>query len=188
MGVSIYVGFYAQCVQYDPDIALTIDQQLNSINKVLSERGLEEHVEPRTLGKMNNRADSSDFSYAKLFQLRQFYLDLIEGSPSESHLVCHSDFDGFYLPINFDTVIKDKDGKIAGTWLGSSYGLIKELVHVAPVLGISLTDGLLSDETADEVNDKAWSSSRYSDELMAWIALYEAARLSIEHNSAIVFR
>ncbi len=186
MGVSIYVGFYASCLKYDPDIAVTLEQQFKAMNTVLVEQGVSTHTEPTAIVDMKNRAASNDFSYGKIFQLRQLYTDTMDGHSSESHLVCHSDFDGFYLPVEFHNVSNDK--RIQGTFLGSSYELMKELVSLAPELGISLRDGILCDEEAAEVNARAWSSDRHSDELMAWIALFEAARLSIEHKSAIVFR
>jgi hypothetical protein len=41
----------------------------------------------------------------------------------ESHLLCHSDCAGYYLPIDFDDIIVDNKGKnrIAGDILCSSY-------------------------------------------------------------------
>lgn len=186
MGVSIYVGSYASCLKYDPDIALTMERQFREINIALAERGIEQHNEPNLIFNMNNRAAANNFSYGNIYQLRQFYMDSIEGSPSESHLVCHSDFDGYYVPVAFNKVIQDK--RVHGTWLCSSYELMKELIIVAPELGISLSDGILCDEQAEVVNNRAWSRDILRDELIAWIALYEAARLSIEYKSAIVFR
>ncbi len=59
MGVSIYVGSYASCLKYDPDIALTMQRQFGEINIVLAERGIEQHNEPNVIFNINNRAACS---------------------------------------------------------------------------------------------------------------------------------
>ena len=102
-----------------------------------------------------------------------------------SHLLCHSDAEGFYAPIDFQDVIADD--RLVGGLLGSSFRLRDELIEIAPALGISLQNGQLSDEEADAVNAGTEDGMPLSIEKMAWIALYEAARLSIQHKTAICF-
>jgi len=50
-----------------------------------------------------------------------------------------------------------------------------------------LVDGNLSDEEAGRINQEVAKQGALSIEKMAWISLFEAARLSIEHKTAIVF-
>ncbi len=191
MGLMIGVGSYASALKDDPGEAERIEHQLASINSVLRDMGLLEHVEPVELERLNNRSAFDSLRYSAIYQLRELYVDFTlengsnscsEGALSESHLVCHSDYNGFYLPIKFNRVIADEN-RIPGTWLGSSYELMSELIYVAPALGIKLEDGVMTDDIADELN----YDREYSDELIAWIALFEAARLSVEHNTAIIF-
>ena len=106
----------------------------------------------------------------------------------DSHLICHSDCEGFYFPIVFDEVIfADDEHALLGGMLGSSYKLREELVTVAPALGIFLLGEVLSDEEAERINARIDAEDGLERELMAWLAAYEACRLSIEHKTAIVF-
>jgi hypothetical protein len=107
----------------------------------------------------------------------------------ESHLLCHSDAEGFYLPMDFSDVLfsGDEEPELPGGMLGSSYRLFEELVLVAPALGIDLRDGTLSDEEARRVDGLACSDHALNRECASWLSLYEAARLSIQHQTAIVF-
>ena len=109
---------------------------------------------------------------------------------SQSHLVCHSDAEGFYVPVDFDEVLysePDGDEQLAGGMLGSSYRLLDELVLVAPALGISLVDGQLSDAEAERIGKLIDADQGLYREYVSWLRLYESARLSIAHKTAIVF-
>jgi hypothetical protein len=50
-----------------------------------------------------------------------------------------------------------------------------------------LTDGYLSDETAELLVQEEEDSSPFWIERLVWFALYENARLSFEHKAAIHF-
>jgi hypothetical protein len=52
-----------------------------------------------------------------------------------SHLMCHSDAEGYYVPIDFELVIFDKD---VGGWLGSSIWLKQELEELAEKMRFEL--------------------------------------------------
>ena len=71
--------------------------------------------------------------------------------------------------------------------LGSSQRLLEELVFVAPALGIRLDDGRLSDEEAERIDALIDEDDGLYREYVSWLLLYESARLSIEHRTAIVF-
>ncbi|MCY1234251.1 hypothetical protein D9M72_536200 [compost metagenome] len=58
---------------------------------------------------------------------------------------------------------------------------------VAPALGITLSDGELSDEEAARLGDSMGEDEGLYREIESWLLLYESARLSIAHKTAIVF-
>lgn len=109
-------------------------------------------------------------------------------SDMESHLICHSDAEGLYVPVDFDEVLyAEPDQKLPGGILGSSYRLLDELVLVAPALGIELADGELSDQEAERIGRLIDADQGLHREYVSWLRLYESARLSIAHKTAIVF-
>lgn len=104
-----------------------------------------------------------------------------------SHLLCHSDCEGFYVPIDFSEPIFADEKDIPGGMLGSSHGLMRELIAVAPYLNISLSGDELMDSEAERINESVESEGPFWIEKAVWISLYEAARLSIEYRTAICF-
>jgi hypothetical protein len=125
---------------------------------------------------------------------------LLDGSAS--HLLCHSDAEGFYVPVDFKDVLFDGDSceedddeddveegeaGLPGGMLGSSCRLLEELVFVAPALGIHLDNGKLSDEEAERIDALIEEDGGLYREYVSWLLLYESARLSIAHKTAIVF-
>jgi hypothetical protein len=64
---------------------------------------------------------------------------------------------------------------------------MRELIAVAPSLGISLSAGRLSDEEAARIDKIVEAEGPFWIEHLVWISLFEAARLSIEHKTAICF-
>ncbi len=104
-----------------------------------------------------------------------------------SHLLCHSDAEGFYLPIDFQQILFDESGQIAGQMVGSSYRLRDELVLVAPRIGVRLSGDMLPDAEADKINADFDEETGIWLERIVWLSLFEASRLSIKHNTAIHF-
>ena len=212
MGLAISVGALAELQQEDPEGAQDLIASLETANALLKQAGLPQHAEPATVPELQSRALIDSFPYSFLHYLRRAYahaaLDaqwratpLPDGEePGEdpvldeaqdtfdSHLICHSDCEGFYFPLVFDEVVFADDGyELLGGMLGSSYKLREELVTVAPALGIFLLGDELSDEEAERVNARVEAEDGLDRELVAWLAIYEACRLSIEHKTAIVF-
>ncbi len=74
-----------------------------------------------------------------------------------------------------------------GGILGSTQGAMRELVQVAPLLGIRLRNGKLSDRDAETINNDK-KDTPFTIERYVWLNFYEKARLSIEYNTAIVFQ
>ena len=212
MGLAISVGALAELQQEDPEGAQDLLASLETANVLLKQAGLPQHAEPVALPQLQSRAQIDSFPYSFIHYLRRAYahaaLDaqwratpLPDGEePAEdpvldeaqdtfdSHLICHSDCEGFYFPLVFDEVIfADDEHELLGGMLGSSYKLREELVTVAPALGIFLLGDMLGDEEAERINARIEAEDGLDRELVAWLAAYEACRLSIEHKTAIVF-
>jgi hypothetical protein len=213
MGLAVCVGVLADLLENDPESSEGLANEIATANSLLAAAGLPRHDEPTVLTDLKSRAGIDSFPYSFIHYLRFAYAHvsqdpswratpLVEGSDPasdpvvedvssmfESHLLCHSDCEGFYFPVNFDEVIFSDDAHdIPGGMLGSSFQLRSELIQVAPALGISLTaSGELEDAEADRINNLGESDEGLYRELTSWIALFEACRISIEHRSAIVF-
>lgn len=204
MGLSIFLA------ASDPDLAEQL--ALPAIDALLAEAGLTPHREPKSLpAEARSRAGLCRFPYNDLHRLRRVYAHVAEDpdwqptpapSPYQpgddpvleseidmlcSHLVCHSDAEGLYLPIDFDDPLFAKQsGLLPGDILGSSFALRRELQAIAPALGIRLgPDGALDDAEIRRLESD--DSSPFQIEIAVWLALYEASRLSLEYGSAIVF-
>jgi hypothetical protein len=94
---------------------------------------------------------------------------------------------GYDVPQDFTDVIVDDSGTIPGRMIGSSHRLLRELAMVAPALEIVFENGELSDAEAKRINEVGASNKGCWIEYIVWIVLFEAARMSIEHNTLIVF-
>ncbi|MFV0675330.1 hypothetical protein [Variovorax sp. tm] len=227
MGLAVCVGMLAELLEVDPESAEGFEEELAEVNRVLAAAGLPPHTEPRGPLELDSRASIDGFPYSFIHYLRRAYAHrvlspdwmatplavdvdptadpkiqaLLDGC--ESHLLCHSDAEGFYVPVDFDEVLFDGDGGdeeeaegdadieepagLPGGMLGSSQRLLEELVFVAPALGIRLDDGRLSDEEAERIDALIDEDDGLYREYVSWLLLYESARLSIEHRTAIVF-
>ncbi|VEP13175.1 conserved hypothetical protein [Hyella patelloides LEGE 07179] len=229
MGLAVAVGRLADLNVHDPEGAEWLRESLSKVNEVLAEKGLPQHKEPEQLPSMQSRTAIATYSYSFLHHLRRFYAratnapDWIptptpEGEdPAQdpvldeemymmsSHLLCHSDCEGFYLPIKFDEVIVDREGwrgdlaisnrgvdeknqgRVFGGLLGSSYRLMDKLLSITPKLGIELDRGRLTDAQAQRIDEDSQSNKGLWIEKTVWLSLFEAARLSIEFKTAICF-
>jgi hypothetical protein len=212
MGLAIEVGYLADMLADDPEGVAWFEQALATANRVLQAERLPTHVEPRAPVPEASRAALTAFPYSTLHHLRRAYAHRVRDprwiatpvpagtDPAAdpeveaqtmdfaSHLLCHSDSEGFYLPLELqDLVFSNEDDDLVGGMLGSSQRLRDELRLVAPALGIALVDGELADAEAARVNAIAEAGGPMWHEHAAWIALFEAARLSIAYKTAIVF-
>ena len=223
MGLAVCVGMLAELLEDEPEGAEAFEEELAEANRVLAAAGLPQHTEPREPLELDSRASIDGFPYSFIHYLRRAYAHrvlspdwmatpladdvdptadpkiqaLLDGP--ESHLLCHSDAEGFYVPVDFKDVLfdenddeEDEDDEeeetgLPGGMLGSSYRLLEELVFVAPALGIRLTNGKLSDEEAERIDALIDEDGGLYREYVSWLLLYESARLSIAHKTAIVF-
>lgn len=212
MGLAIGVGDLADAIKNDPEAADCFKEEFATLNEVLKAENLPVHDEPTELPQISSRSDYDGFPYSFMHYLRRFYARSInnadwipipvkegeepaedevldeQASMCESHLLCHSDCEGYYLPLDFDDVLISDDHEIPGGLLCSSYQLMKELIAIAPKLGIKIVDGKLSDVEASTINQEvSEQKGGFWIEKLVWLSLFEAARLSIEYKSAIHF-
>lgn len=196
----------------DPEMVERMRRDFDEINRRLDDRGLPGHREPTSFDEpLETRASVTSFPYSWLHYLRRFAAHVMRDpkwvpypvEPGEdpardpvlrqmyrrmsSHLLCHSDSEGYYLPVDFEELITDPDHQISGGIVGSSYRLRDELLGLTEQLEIDVEDGRLADEVADEVSKQRPTSVPFAVERLVWLALFEAARLSIDHQTAIVF-
>lgn len=211
MGLSIEVGLLAALKGEGPDGAAWLRGQLDAVNALLAEHGLPRHDEPTVLPELVDRAPLDGFPYSFVHYLRRVAAHALERPDSkavpfpesadptedaalqrqmfqtESHLIAHSDCEGFYVPIDFPEVLVDEQERVAGAIVGSSMALLRELIALAPTLGIHLTNGVLADAEVDGITALLDSEGPLWREKVAWLCFYEVARLSVEHGTAICF-
>lgn len=132
MGLAVCVGMLAELLEEDPEGAEAFEEDLTEANRVLAAAGLPQHTEPRGPLELDSRASIDGFPYSFIHYLRRAYAHrvlspdwvatplpddvdptedpkiqvLLDGS--ESHLLCHSDAEGFYVPVDFKDVLFDE--------------------------------------------------------------------------------
>ncbi|GAB2814105.1 hypothetical protein GCM10027176_18340 [Actinoallomurus bryophytorum] len=121
--------------------------------------------------------------------LKKAYADL-PGDPAGpfTHLIHHSDCEGYYVPVDFAQVIVDE--RLTGSYLGSSVRLLTETRRVAAALGLPEDLDPESDEVA-EAADAGTSAGdgwqRYGIESFVCLRLIHAAKHSVQTGAAIAF-
>jgi hypothetical protein len=217
VGLSIDYGYLASRCE-DPDGVDRFRRDLGEVNAVLRANGLPEHVEPAWLPPHEYRCALGSIAWSWLHCLRRLHALVLqkgaepdwrpdpvgEGYPDphnldpfidaelsrymRSHLIVHSDCDGWYVPVDVPHVLyADRNVSLPGGILGSSHRLLAELRAIAPWLGVALGPvGELDDAGAARLNETSETDLWYR-ERMAWIHAYEATRLSVELRTAIVF-
>jgi hypothetical protein len=207
MGLAVGIGVLADLVIHDSEGADWQRESIAAMNAVLKRNGLPEHHEPERFGRslFGLQRACTSFPYSFLHYLRRAFAHMREGLPIpddnklrpehdsvvddagsmlDSHLLCHSDCEGFYVPIEFGDPIFDDD--VLGAMLGSSQALLRELIEVAPHIGVTLendrpTPACEADLRVIEDSGPFWR------ERLVWYTLFEAATLSVEHRTLIVF-
>lgn len=110
--------------------------------------------------------------------------------PRFDHLLLHSDAEGFYVPIDFPTVIFADESLLPGGMLGSSHRLQAECETLATSLGLpSDVDPEGEDlwDAADNQGQGDTTWKRYGVESFTCSRLLHAARKSIRTGAAVVF-
>lgn len=212
MSLAISVGVLACGPAADPEAVAYDRQAFAHINRVLAENELPQHDEPEDLPSFPYRGQLISFPYhwlpylyrAVAFARRapnQFTPVAAGVNPAkdkridtelytfaESHLICHSDSEGYFVPIDFDSPICDNEpGGLPGRVLGSSQQALKELIKTAPLLGIKLENMALSDNDAHTIAKEPDDSHPLWIERKVWLSMFEAFRYSVEYRCAVVY-
>ncbi len=209
--IAFSVGAFAYCQIHDPEGAAHLRKALASANRTLKANGFPRHVEPKELPPIPERFDVGSLPHGWFDRLRRAvayarncpkkFKPLRKGKDAaqddwvvqelcslESHLICHSDCDGLYVPVDFDDPLySENKNDIAYLGLGSSLVGLRELVMVAPLLDIGLEEGHLDDKLGRRICREKEGGHPFEIERKTWLAFFEVFTQSIEYKSAVVF-
>ncbi|MGW6913922.1 hypothetical protein ACWGB8_08895 [Kitasatospora sp. NPDC054939] len=205
MGLSISVGFLHDQVRNDPEGYEYHRNAFARLGRELDAQGIT-WQEPEVTDQPPLPAFSGGFPYGYLTQLRRILVLTTLGEPvtpaaavssSEyerdcerirdetsmlsSHLLCHADNAGYYVPVDFtDPLFLPMEANVAGAGMvGSSQRLLAELAVIAPSIGL---DPEAADAHSLDAPDVPFESERY-----AWRQLHRACVASLAEGHAIVF-
>jgi hypothetical protein len=210
MGLAITVGMLESVAGDDEGVAY-FRRAFERLRVALDAAGASGYREPERVS-VTMRPHVSSFPYSYIHYLRRIYARMVaelpitpvsdedgldddrtivedEAAMLDSHLLCHSDCEGYYVPLPLadPLFLDDEAGVSGGGMVGSSQGLLDELRRIAPCLGITLAaDGSLSEHEAArlyEIED----DQDFHRELTVWLTLHEACLASIASGAAIVF-
>jgi len=212
VALAVGVAVVANCLGDDDyEMAAQFQGELDELSAELANQGVN-WVEPRGTLVPPRRANYGIFPYSSLHCLRRVLALIADDKPvtplhgaelspadeaqvekmtqeAESHLLCHSDYEGYYVPVDLDmpVLLPEASSTIGGGMVGSSQGLLAELRRCAPALGIRLEDdGSLADAEAGRVFELP-EYGQFFNESVAWLTLHEACVASIAGGHAIVF-
>ena len=213
MGLGISVGMQCDQARNDPEGFEFHRDGFDRLTRALAAEGIRWR-EPEVLHETGEHDFSAGFPYSFLMHLRRSYALTQLGEPVtpaadtsdeqyerdkakiedetsmlSSHLLCHADHAGYYIPVDFaDPLFLPEEAQIYGYGMvGSSQRLLAELVSFAPAIGVQLDDdGVLSVAQEAELAAAA-NTDRFDAEKYAWLGLYRACLTSVESGHAIVF-
>lgn len=215
MGLSITVGLPDEYRGIDRDSYDECRADFENLSAALAAEGVAwREPDPEDVPADSN--SSAGFPYSFVTRLRRIYVRALAdlpitphpgyGSAQErededriigeammcsSHLVCHADDEGYYIPVALDAPIflPEEVGVAGAGMVGSSHGLLAELVRIAPALGIALDDqGGTTAVARAELRRMHAEEDPFEPEKYAWAGLYAACRASIASGQAIVLR
>lgn len=212
MGLGISVGLLCDQARNDPEGYEHYRTAFEHLTNALAPEGVDWH-EPQTIHNAGDEHDfSASFPYRYVSHLRRIYTLTLLGEPvtpaasiSEaqyesdqeqvtdemtmfaSHLLCHADDAGYYIPVDFpDPLFLPQQAKIpGGGMVGSTQQLLAELMGFAPAIGIHLDERGEIQQT--QAAESAGDADAFEPEPYAWSQMYQACRASIASGHAIVF-
>ncbi|MFV8751784.1 hypothetical protein ACNOYE_14660 [Nannocystaceae bacterium ST9] len=208
MGLAITVGMLAS-VAGDEEGVEHYAKGFDRLRAALESAGVSGYREPERV-EVAMRPHVSSFPYSFLHYLRRAYARVAqelevapvdaeglarddalvedEASMFSSHLLCHSDAEGFYVPIDFpEPLFLDERAIAGGGMVGSSQRLLAELRRVASAIGVVLGPrGELSDAEAERLADVPNGEDFFREQIV-WLTLHEACLASMASGAAIVF-
>ncbi|MFD8595092.1 hypothetical protein ACFV1L_08840 [Kitasatospora sp. NPDC059646] len=208
MGLSISVGLLHDQARNDAEGLDHHRRAFARLARALTAEGITWH-EPEITDPPRAHVFSGGFPYGYLTQLRrilvltnlgepvtpalavsrhQYGLDCEkiqdETSMLTSHLLCHSDNAGYYVPVDFDEplFLPDEANVDGAGMVGSSQRLLAELADIAPSIGIAPSDPEQTGPATGLATDGPFETER-----AAWHQLHRACLASIAGGHAIVF-
>ncbi|MER7706710.1 hypothetical protein ABTX81_27915 [Kitasatospora sp. NPDC097605] len=201
MGLSISVGMLHDQARNDPEGLEYHRRAFDRLGAALAAEGIDWHEPPLDVAAVRDPAFSGGFPYGYLTRLRRVLAltgcgepvtpaeedgagwerdcDLIrdEASRFASHLICHADNAGYYVPVDFaDPLFLPADAGVAGAGMvGSTQRLLHELTTIAPALGITPAEPAPAPD------------GPFEPEQYAWRQLHRACLASLADGHAIVF-
>jgi hypothetical protein len=214
MGLGISVGIHPDFALRDAEGFDRHRRALTRLSQALMTEGISWH-EPEVTDPPAALAFSAAFPYSYVTQLRRILVltnlsepvlpasavsaaqydrdcEKIddEASMLASHLLCHSDTAGYYVPVDFsEPLFLPEEAEVEGAGMvGSSQRLLAELAGIASPIGISLDDeGVPSDAEKARPGTGLAGDEPFEPERFAWHQLYQACLASIASGHAIVF-
>lgn len=207
MGLGISVGMLCDQARNDPEGFGMHRAGFDRLTRALAQEGIEWR-EPEILHKSGEHDYSGGFPYSYLAHLRRAYTLTLLGEPVTpasatsdaqyvrdqekvgdestmfaSHLLCHADHAGYYIPVDFpDPLFLPESADVGGAGMvGSSQQLLAELRSFASAIDVEL------DEAGKAVEQKPTDDDPFDAEKFAWSQLYRACLASIESGHAVVF-
>jgi hypothetical protein len=171
---------------------------LDALNLTLSHSGIAPYVDPHEppnvyRGHLFGRSELDHHSSRVLAEIASLGTASKE-SPNLA-LVRDNPYRVTFVPADFARPLQTEyreriGGSEVPIWVGSLPRLLAELRVLAGQLGIPLTNGDLMDETAVAINAfeplrEGDSIELAEDERTGWLALYEGARLALQHSVAL---
>lgn len=208
MSLGITIGPLARWVRNgEEEMAEPVRGDMRQINSLLAANRLPAHSEPENLPRLRTRSglDQMPYSWHALLQRavafsRQGPKDFApvgadedslshpyvrtELTLKDSHVICQGG-EGYYVPVDFSYPLMVRGTMLGGRMVGSSQAATRELVAVAPLLGIRLSKGKLSDKVAATIDKQ--EEGEYYEERVAWLNLFESFRLSVEYKASVRF-
>lgn len=213
MGLGISVGMLCDQARNDPEGFVAHRDGFERLSRALAAEGIEWR-EPEVIHADGDHDFSGGFPYSYLAHLRRAftlaglgepvtaasaageeeYAEDLEKVADEStmfasHLLCHADHAGYYIPVDFqDPLFLPEEAEVAGAGMvGSSQRLLAELIGFAASIGVAI-DEKGAPNTAEEAVAGGFADAEAFDaERFAWTALYGACLASVESGHAIVF-
>lgn len=214
MGLSVEVNFLGYLIKDNDQGSVSwFREELKKINHLLEQNSLPVHLEPEEYLNLSYRTPITSFPYGFVHHLRRAvafarngatqycsvsddaddlirneFMDIEVLEKIDSHIICHSDCEGYYLPIEFNEIIfGDDDFPITGGMLCSSSMALQELILTAPLIGIKLDENNQPDDREFTRLEKDDEGSECWRERIVWLAFYEAFKYSLEFQTAVVF-
>ncbi|MFF8770622.1 hypothetical protein [Kitasatospora sp. NPDC015120] len=201
MGLSISVGLLHDQARNDPEGFEHHRRAFERLGAALAAEGIDWQEPPADPAAPQDPAFSGGFPYHYVTRLRRVLAltgrgepvtpaedgaaarererELIQDEASRfaSHLICHADNAGYYVPVDFaDPLFLPAEAGVAGAGMvGSTQRLLHELTTVAPALGITGAE-------PGGVPGGPFESEQY-----AWHQLHRACLASLAGGHAIVF-